>query len=146
MRVENLRVLMTADAVGGVWTYVLDLSRALTAHGISVTLATMGPLPSRDQLEAARAIEGLTLVTSRFKLEWMDDPWSDVEAAGRWLLSLEASVGAHVVHLNGYAHGVLPFRAPVLIVGHSCVLSWAEAVPGAIDRRALDTYRVHVGP
>jgi glycosyltransferase involved in cell wall biosynthesis len=35
-----------------------------------------------------------------------------------------------VVHLNGYAHGALPWDAPVCIVAHSCVLSWWRAVRG----------------
>ena len=42
-----MRVLMTADTVGGVWTYALDLARALAPHGVSVALATMGRLPTR---------------------------------------------------------------------------------------------------
>ena len=36
------RVLMTADAVGGVWTYCLDLAKALGEQGVKVTLAVMG--------------------------------------------------------------------------------------------------------
>jgi glycosyltransferase involved in cell wall biosynthesis len=45
------------------------------------------------------------------------------------------------VHLNGYAHGALPWRAPVIVVGHSCVSSWSEAVGVPIDRPRLDRYR-----
>src|SRR4051812_23070336 len=86
MAVDGMRVLMTADAVGGVWTYALDLAQALTSRGISTTLATLGPRPREDQVQAACAIDRLTLVTSEFKLEWTDDPWEDVAAAGRWLL------------------------------------------------------------
>jgi glycosyltransferase involved in cell wall biosynthesis len=33
-----------------------------------------------------------------------------------------------VIHLNGYVHAAADWRAPVLVVGHSCVLSWWEAV------------------
>jgi glycosyltransferase involved in cell wall biosynthesis len=141
---EPMRVLMTADAVGGVWTYALDLAAGLTAHGIEIVLATMGPLPNAEQIAAARRIDRLELVTSEFKLEWMDDPWSDVPAAGDWLLGLEARYSPDLIHLNGYAHGALPFRAPKLVVGHSCVMSWADAVPGAIDQRFLATYGAHV--
>ena len=43
-----LRVLMTADAVGGVWTYALELTRALAAFQVRTTLVTMGPPPDRD--------------------------------------------------------------------------------------------------
>jgi glycosyltransferase involved in cell wall biosynthesis len=32
------------------------------------------------------------------------------------------------VHLNGLAHGALPWERPVVAVGHSCVLSWWDAV------------------
>ena len=43
------RVLMTADTVGGVWTYALDLSAGLGRSGIEVVLATMGRLPPPQQ-------------------------------------------------------------------------------------------------
>ena len=33
------RVLMTADAVGGVWPYSLDLASALHSRGVEVTIA-----------------------------------------------------------------------------------------------------------
>jgi glycosyltransferase involved in cell wall biosynthesis len=36
-----------------------------------------------------------------------------------------------VVHLNGYCHAALPWRAPPVVVAHSCVLSWWRAVLGA---------------
>ena len=49
------RVLMTADTIGGVWTYAIDLCRALIPHGVEVTLATMGNLPSAEQRRQAAA-------------------------------------------------------------------------------------------
>ena len=102
------RILMTTDAVGGVWTYALELARALAPHDLAVTLATMGPPPSADQVDAARAIPELRLETSAFRLEWMSDAWADVDAAGEWLLDLEADirpvVGTEVRH--DVRHGV----------------------------------------
>lgn len=124
------RVLMTADTVGGVWTYAQVLARTLTAWGTEVHLATMGQPLTPGQWEEALAVEGLTLHESTWQLEWMDQPWEDVERAGDWLLSLEARLSPDVVHLNGYCHGALPWRRPPLVVGHSCVLSWWEAVKG----------------
>jgi glycosyltransferase involved in cell wall biosynthesis len=124
------RVLMTADAVGGVWGYALDLARGLARAGIEVVLATMGPPPAPEQRAEAAAVPGLVLETGAFKLEWMDNPWADVDAAGRWLRELEVRTAPDLVHLNGYAHGVLPFQAPKLVVGHSCVFSWWHAVRG----------------
>lgn len=125
-----MRVLMTSDTVGGVWSYSVELAAALAPHGVQTTLATMGSLPTPDQCRAAAAVPGLKLKASRYRLEWMDDPWDDVERAGDWLLELADEVKPDLVHLNGYAHAGLPFEAPVLVVGHSCVFTWWRAVIG----------------
>ena len=137
----SARVLMTADAVGGVWTYAIELARALALEGLATTIATMGPRPTADRLRTAADIAGLEIVSSDFRLEWMDDPWRDVEAAGDWLLQLESQIHPIVVHLNGFAHGALPWRAPTLVVGHSDVVSWSESVGSPIDAVRLDAYR-----
>jgi glycosyltransferase involved in cell wall biosynthesis len=125
-----MKVLMTADTVGGVWTYVLDLARALGARGIDVALATMGARLTPDQARTAGAISTLTVLESTYKLEWMEEPWEDVAEAGEWLLELEGEFRPDIVHLNGYAHGALRWSAPALAVAHSCVLSWWQAVKG----------------
>jgi glycosyltransferase involved in cell wall biosynthesis len=122
------RILMTADAVGGVWTYALELCRALAGHDVEVALATMGDPPTAAQLAEAAALANLTVHVSRFRLEWMSDPWPDVGRAGAWLLELERRTRPDVIHLNGYVHAALNWSAPVLVVGHSCVLSWWAAV------------------
>lgn len=125
-----LRVLMTADTVGGVWTYALHLAAAFAVRGVEMHLATMGERPAESQRRDAARIPGLHLHESAFRLEWMNAPWDDVAAAGHWLLALEEQVQPDLVHLNGYAHGALPWRAPHLVVGHSCVYSWWRAVHG----------------
>jgi glycogen synthase len=122
------RVLMTGDTVGGVWSFTLDLAEALGPHGIEIVLASMGGLPGMDQRAEAARIPNLQLLESDFKLEWMDDPWNDVADAGSWLLNLEQSVAPDLVHLNSYGHGALPWSSPVLLTGHSCVISWWAAV------------------
>ncbi|HEY0557763.1 MAG TPA: glycosyltransferase family 4 protein [Thermoanaerobaculia bacterium] len=134
------RVLMTADTVGGVWTYALELCRALGRHRVEVALATMGsPLDPVQAAEAA-GVAGLQVYESAYRLEWMREPWADVDAAGEWLLGLERRVAPDAVHLNGYCHGHLPFAAPVLVVGHSCVLSWWRAVKGEAAPAEWRTY------
>ena len=119
---------MTADAVGGVWTYALELADAVAPDGVEVVLATMGRPLSDEQWRAVRASAATDVRESSFPLEWMDDPWAGVDAAGSWLLDLERELQPDVVHLNGYVHGALPWSAPVVVVGHSDVLSWWEAV------------------
>lgn len=134
------RVLMTADAVGGVFTYALELAGGLAASGVAVELATMGRRLFPGQRDEARAVPNLRVHESDFKLEWMDAPWDDVDAAGRWLLELEAQLGPDLVHLSGYAHASLPWSSPVLVAAHSCALSRWRAVKGAKDQPGWDEY------
>ncbi len=124
----NLRILMSADTLGGVWDYALELSVQLSRFGVRTALATMGRPPSAEQRRAAAAIPGLELHESDFRLEWMPDPGDDLELAGEWLLGLERRLRPDIVHLNGYVHATLPWSAPCLVVAHSCVLSWWAAV------------------
>ncbi len=79
---------------------------------------------------AARRAEHprLALFASERRLEWMDDPWDDVARSGDWLLDLERKLRPDVVHLASYAHAARGFRAPTIVVAHSCVLSWWDAV------------------
>jgi glycogen synthase len=123
-----MNVLMTADTVGGVWTYAVDLCRALGTTGSRVTLATMGAPLSPSQRAAIGGLRHVAVHESAYRLEWMDDAWSDVDRAGEWLLDLADAERPDVVHLNGYAHALLDWRAPVLVVAHSCVVSWWWAV------------------
>jgi glycogen(starch) synthase len=138
------RVLMTTDTVGGVWTYALELARALCRHDVQVALATMGAPLSRSQRAELWGCPGLSIYESAFKLEWMDDPWADIVQAGDWLLRLEEAIQPDVVHLNGYVHGGLSWRRPTLVVGHSCVLSWWEAVKGEAAPHTWERYRHEV--
>jgi len=140
---------MTADTVGGVWTYALELAGGLCARGIEVHLAAMGGRPGCGSglptaTDAAGPPGALHIHESDFALEWMDEPWLDVERAGAWLLELDRRIQPDVIHLNNYCHGHLPFSAPVLMVGHSCVLSWWEAVLGEPAPERYARYRFEV--
>jgi len=138
------RVLMTADTVGGVWTYAIELSRALAAHGIEVGLATMGGRLNLSQQADVASLSNVKVFESAFKLEWMDEPRADIERAAHWLLELEEVFHPDVVHLNNFAHGAFPWRAPKIVVGHSCVLSWWRAVHGCDAPSEWDEYRESV--
>jgi glycosyltransferase involved in cell wall biosynthesis len=123
-----MKILMTADTIGGVWTYAVELARALRPRGVQIVLATMGRRPNAAQWRDVASLSNVSICESSYQLEWMADPWSDVERAGEWLLALEGAERPDVVHLNGYAHASLPWIAPTIVVGHSCVRSWWEAV------------------
>ena len=135
------RVLMTADCVGGVWTYALDLCRELASRGAEVALATMGAPLQDEQRRDAEAIPRLSIFESDYRLEWMADPWEDIRHASDWLLELESQLRPDIVHLNQYAFGALPFQAPGVVVGHSCVCSWWRAVHGSDAPQEWDRYR-----
>ncbi|WP_208110111.1 glycosyltransferase family 4 protein [Methylocaldum gracile] len=136
-----MKILMTADTIGGVWRYALELARGLEAFGADIVLATMGAPLSAEQRREAAALHHVRVAESRYKLVWMDDPWEDLEAAGRWLLKLAKDANPSLIHLNDYPHGHLAWPAPVLMVGHSCVLSWWQAVYGEPAPKRLDRYR-----
>jgi glycosyltransferase involved in cell wall biosynthesis len=135
-----MRVLMTTDNVGGVWTYALELADALAELDVDVVLASMGTALTPGQRRELRTSAARRAYAQDVKLEWMDDPWGDVERAGRWLLGIRDEVEPDIVHLNGYAHAVLPWERPVLVAGHSCVLSWFAAVRGHQAPPAWERY------
>jgi glycogen synthase len=122
------RILMTADPIGGVWSYVLELARGLSGYGVEIALATMGQALSVEQRQEVADEGNITLYESAYRLEWMDNPWEDVERSGDWLLSLEAELCPDLIHLNGYVHASLPWQSPCVVVAHSCMLSWWQAV------------------
>lgn len=137
---EPLHVLMTADCLGGVWHHALTLAAQLGRSGVRTTLAVLGGPLASDQRDAAAAVPGLHLEESDWRLEWMPDAGADVARSGDWLLELEGRLRPDVVHVNGYAHAALPFRAPVLCAGHSCVRSWFAAVRGEPPPPDFDRY------
>src|ERR1041384_7467758 len=89
-------ILMTVDPIGGVWNYALELCRGLLEADVAVCLAVMGRRLSPAERAAAQSITA-DVFESDFKLEWMQDPWRDVAAAGEWLLNLESRVQPSLV-------------------------------------------------
>lgn len=119
---------MTADAVGGVWTYALDVAQGLTDTGVRVTLAVLGPRSDTEQRAAAERI-GATLIDSGLPLEWTAADAGEVREAALALGRLANDSGADLIHLNSPAlAGDAGLRAPVLGVCHSDLASWWAAV------------------
>ena len=122
-----MRLLMTTDAVGGVWRYSLDAARALEARGYRVSLAVIGPDPSTvQQAEAA----GLHLIATGLPLDWAGADRAALARAARELAAL--AEGYDAVQLNQPAFASLAsWPAPVLAAAHSCVATWWGAVEPA---------------
>jgi glycosyltransferase involved in cell wall biosynthesis len=121
---------MTADAVGGVWPYALDLAAALARrHGVETTLAVLGPVPNEDQRWSAGLVPGLTLVETALPLDWLAGRAGEVEAAGRRIAALAVETGAEIVQLNTPALAARAmFPVPTVAVHHSCVATWWSEV------------------
>lgn len=138
------KILMSADTLGGVWTYSLELIKALQPYHVEVALATMGAPLNNKQREDLADIPNVELYESNYKLEWMDKPWNDVDKAGEWLLWLNKRVQPDLIHLNNYCHGNLSWGKPVIMVAHSCVSSWWKAVKGEEVPDSWNTYKQRV--
>lgn len=138
------RVMMTADAVGGIWPYALELAGALARFGVTTLLAAMGPDPSPAQRHAAARVAGLTLVHQPYRLEWMPGCEPDLDTAGAWLLALAEQFQPDIIQINGYAAGAMPWQRPIVIVCHSCVRSWWHAVHGTDAPQEWHAYRQRV--
>lgn len=121
------RILMTLDAVGGVWRYALDLAEALRPRGFDFVFAGFGPPPSPVQQVEADAL-GKTI--------WIDAPldWtaSDPQALAvvpSLLQRIITQERAELAHLNLPSQAAtLQSPVPVLAVSHSCVPTWFSAV------------------
>src|SRR3954470_11529141 len=122
----TIRILMTSDAVGGVWTYSTGLASALAAAGMEVHLVTLGPSPQGEKRAMLRGGR-IRLIESNLALEWQDPCAEDLPNARRFLEDLEDEIQPDVVHLNGFREATFDWLAPVLVVAHSCVNSWALA-------------------
>lgn len=123
---QGLRLLLVTDAVGGVWTYSVELARALCEWDVETILAVIGPSPSDDQLSEAGAVE---LVDTGLPLDWAAADPKSVRRTGRGLADVAARTGADLVQLNSAALlADCAFDRPVVVVQHSCVATWWNAV------------------
>lgn len=136
-----MNILMTTDSVGGVWSYSIELCRALAPYGIRVSLACMGGWLDDARREEALALRNVQLHESDFRLEWMDDPWRDVEDATKWMTELARQSRASVVHLNAYGPARGDYGVPVVLAAHSCVHSWWRSTRAAEPDGGLRRYR-----
>jgi glycosyltransferase involved in cell wall biosynthesis len=122
------RLLLTTDAVGGVWRYSLAIAAGFTAAGWRCTLATLGPSPGADQRTEAAAIPGCTLVDTFLPLDWTARNDADVAAAAGALGQLARDAGVQTAHLHTPALAAFDWPVPVVAVAHSCVGTWWQAV------------------
>jgi glycogen synthase len=125
-----MRVLVTADTVGGVWTYARELVAGLTRYGVQVTLVSFGEIPNPRQSAWMEGLRGLDYRPTAFRLEWMQDSQRDVEQSARYLEAVIREVRPDLLHFNQYCYGSVGSDLPRIVVAHSDVVSWWIAVHG----------------
>ena len=97
---HDMRVLMTTDAIGGVWQYSVDLAKELRARGAAITLAVLGPPPKPDQKAVAADLD---ILVTGLPLDWTADTREQVLDAGRALGQLAERLRPDIIHLNSPA-------------------------------------------
>jgi glycogen(starch) synthase len=134
-----MRVLLTTDTIGGVWTYTREITEGLLQRSHSVALFSFGRLPDAAQsawcADVASRFPGLFAYTpTKIPLEWMDENSTSYSGAEALLLDHVQSFRPDLLHFNQFCFGALPVSLPKLVVAHSDVLSWAAACrPQGLD-------------
>jgi glycosyltransferase involved in cell wall biosynthesis len=124
------RVLITTDAVGGVWRYTIDLVHALDASGIACLVTGLGPEPDAVQ-RAECAWQHSDLIWTDHALDWTE---ADPAALARTSADLEHRARrwqADLIHLHlpSQAASINP-DLPIVAVSHSCQPTWWQATRG----------------
>jgi glycosyltransferase involved in cell wall biosynthesis len=125
-----MHVLVTADTVGGVWTYTRELVTGLAQRGNRVTLVSFGEIPAAAQTEWLTPLNTVDFYPTAFRLEWMQEVEDDLKASSDYLLRIIDDNKPDLLHFSQFAYGALPVDVPKVVVAHSDVLSWWVAVHG----------------
>jgi glycosyltransferase involved in cell wall biosynthesis len=122
-------ILMSVDAVGGVWRYAMELAGALAPGAYRIVFAVLGPRPSaRQEVEARQYGEVVWLDEP---LDWMVAGAEELSTVGPALCALADRCGADLLHLNAPSQATgMDTGLPVVTVAHSCLPTWWKTVNG----------------
>jgi glycogen synthase len=123
-----MHILITTDTVGGVWTYTRELVTGLVRRGCQVTLVSFGEIPTATQVDWMEGLPRVDFRPTAFRLEWMQDVEADVEASAEFLRSVVHETSPDLLHFNQYYYGALRSDLPRIVVAHSDVVGWWQAV------------------
>lgn len=127
-----MRILLTTDTIGGVWTFTRELTAGLLQQGHHVAMVSFGRSPSGEQQRCCdelsqRYADQFRYESSSVPLEWMQENQSAYSAAESFLLRVADKFSPDIFHTNQFCFGKLPLTLPVVVTAHSDVLSWEQA-------------------
>ncbi len=125
-----MHILVTADTVGGVWTYTRELVTGLASRGIRITLVSFGGIPASSQTAWLEKLSGVTYFPTAFRLEWMQDSASDIIDSTAYLHGIVEELKPDLLHLSQFCYGSMDVPLPKILVAHSDVMSWSQTVRG----------------
>jgi glycogen synthase len=135
-----MRILLTTDTLGSIWTFTRELATELLQRGNAVALVSMGRQPSNEQQAwcAAQSLAHGTsfqFTASNAPLEWMEkNEFVFTQGAGV-LCNVARHFRPDLLHSSQFCFGALPLDIPKLVTAHSDVLTWADACrPRGLER------------
>jgi glycosyltransferase involved in cell wall biosynthesis len=122
------RILMTVDAIGGVWRYALDTAQTLAAHGVECVLVGLGPRPTAYQRREVSALKRVELVWIDAPLDWMIEKETQLHSIPESLARIAEDDQVDLLHLNAPTQAVGLKCLPIAVASHSCVITWWRAL------------------
>ena len=145
-----MRVLLTTDTVGGVWTYTRELTEGLLNFGHTVALVSFGRLPDLPQQHyvahlARKFGHRFFYRASDMPLEWMPDNHLAYEQGAELLNRVAETFEPTILHTSQFCFGRSTLSIPTVTVAHSDVLSWADScTPAGLPRSPWLTKYQHL--
>ena len=143
-----MRILLTTDTIGGVWTFTKELTTELLNRGHAVALVSFGRQPSREQQSWCASThltygDNFQFTASAAPLEWMEDNEFVLKQGAGVLFHVAKQFRPDLLHSNQFCLGAVTLDVPKLITAHSDVLGWADACRpyGLGNSRWLKQYR-----
>jgi glycogen synthase len=127
-----MRILLTTDTIGGVWTFTKELTAELLQRGHAVALVSLGHRPSHEQrtwCAAQSRIYGsaFEFTASTIPLEWMEKNEFVLRQGAGVLFHVAKRFRPDLLHSNQFCFGAVSVDIPKLVTAHTDVLSWGEA-------------------
>lgn len=141
---EAFKILMSTDCIGGVWTYTVELCRALQPYNFEIHLLSLGATPNERQVKEIKCLTNVRFYPTDYKLEWMEDPWEDVRKTAGKIEALCRIIQPDLFHFNNYINTITSPHIPKITVYHSCVQTWWQSVKNCTLPTEWDGYIKHL--